>query len=124
MGDRATETWAYRLGYPVEIVPLTDPSRVCPGDVLELEILANGEPANGQLVYASYEGFGAALGIEGHREAIKTRADREGVARIEVTREGRWYARLIRMIEVNEEEVDYESNWATLTFEVDCPGTD
>ena len=31
---------------------------------------------------------------------------------------GRWYVRLIRMLAVNDGEADYESNWATLTFEI------
>ena len=53
-----------------------------------------------------------------------TRAGPAGVARIEVTRVGRWYVRLIRMVEAAEEGVDYESNWATLTFEVECPDAD
>jgi hypothetical protein len=40
------------------------------------------------------------------------------VAQVEITRSGRWYLRLIRMLPSDDEGVDYESNWATLTFEV------
>jgi hypothetical protein len=46
------------------------------------------------------------------------RTDGEGVAQVEVTHSGRWYVRLIRMLPSDDEGVDYESNWATLTFEV------
>ena len=42
----------------------------------------------------------------------------EGVAQVELTRSGRWYLRLIRMLPSDDEGVDYESNWTTLTFEV------
>ncbi|MCH8962364.1 MAG: flagellar filament capping protein FliD, partial [Bacteroidetes bacterium] len=44
--------------------------------------------------------------------------DDEGVARIEIKTAGQWYVRLIHMVESEEKDVDYESNWATLTFEV------
>ena len=47
-----------------------------------------------------------------------TLTDAEGVMLFELTHAGRWYLRLIHMVEVDEEGVDYESNWATLTFEV------
>jgi uncharacterized GH25 family protein len=48
----------------------------------------------------------------------KTRTDPNGVARIPLTNAGRWYIKFIHMAEVNEATVSYESNWATLTFEM------
>jgi hypothetical protein len=38
--------------------------------------------------------------------------------RVEVSRSGRWYLRLIQMVASEEPEIDYVSLWATLTFEV------
>jgi uncharacterized GH25 family protein len=81
-------------------------------------VLAEGEPVADQLVYASYEGFHSHDETGSHREAATLRTDAKGVARIELTRSGRWYLRLIRMLPSDAEGVDYESNWATLTFEV------
>jgi uncharacterized GH25 family protein len=49
---------------------------------------------------------------------VQTRTTDNGVAEIEISRSGRWYIRVIRMLPVAEEGVDYESSWATLTFEV------
>ena len=43
---------------------------------------------------------------------------RRGIFSFEISHQGRWYVRLIRMVPVPEEGVDYESNWATLTFDV------
>jgi len=120
VGEGVTETWAHRLGYPVEIVPLANPSQLCAGDTLEVEVLAEGEPVPGQLLYASYEGFDGHDEGGSHREAIATRTDVEGVGQIELVKAGRWYVRLIRMLESPDEEVEYESNWATLTFEANC----
>ena len=81
-------------------------------------MLADGEPAGDQLVYASYAGFHSHDETGTHREAAALRTDAKGVARVEITRPGRWYLRLIRMLPSDDEGVDYESNWATLTFEV------
>ena len=118
VGETTTDSFAHRLGYPIEIVPLANPGALGAGQTLEVLVLAEGEPVAGQLVYASFEGFHTHDETGSHREAVKTRTDDSGVARVELTRPGRWYIRLIRMLPVDEEGVDYESNWATLTFEV------
>ena len=117
-GDEVSESSAARLGYPIEIVPLSNPSQLNQGETLEVLVIADGQPVANQLVYASYAGFHAHGDDGTHREAISVRTDAEGNASIEVSRVGRWYVRLIRMVESEEEGVDYESNWATLTFEV------
>ena len=118
VGESSTDSYGHRFGYPVEIVPLANPGTLAAGRTLEVLVLAEGEPVAGQLVYASYEGFHSHDETGSHREAVKLRTDEAGVARVELTRPGRWYVRLIRMLPTDEEGVDYESNWATLTFEV------
>ena len=118
VGGKATHSYSHRLGYPIEIVPLANPTELNAGDALEVLILAGGEPAAGQLVYASHAGYHSDGDDGTHAEAIRTRSDDAGVARIEISRPGRWYVRLIRMLPVDEDGLDYESNWATLTFDV------
>jgi uncharacterized GH25 family protein len=118
VGDSQTDSFGRRLGYPIEIVPLANPGALAPGGTLEVLVLAEGEPVVEQLVYASYEGFHGHDETGAHREAAQLRTDEDGVARIEITRSGRWYVRLIRMLPSADEGVDYESNWSTLTFEV------
>ena len=72
-----------------------------------------------QLVYASYEGHHGHDAAGEHVEAVTTRTNSDGVATIPLTGTGRWYVRTIHMVETTDEpDVDYESNWATLTFEV------
>lgn len=119
VGQNPTETFSQRLGYPLEIVPLANPASLAVGDTLDCLVLADGKPLAGQLVYASFHGFQTSEDSGDHREAIGTRTDHAGVAHIEIVETGRWFVRLIRMLPVDEAEVDYESNWATLTFEVD-----
>jgi uncharacterized GH25 family protein len=121
VGDSTTDSFRHRLGYPVEIVPLANPASLQAGDTLEIEVLAKGERLPNQLVYASYEGYHV-HGEEGtHREAVETRTGEDGVARFELSHPGRWYVRLIHMVPVDEKDADYESNWATLTFQVASP---
>ena len=118
VGGESSDTWATRLGYPVEIVPTANPAELALGDTLELLVLDEGEPAADQLVYASHEGYHAHGDDGAHREAATLRTDAEGKAEVTLDRPGRWYVRLIRMLPTEDQETDYESNWATLTFEI------
>ena len=114
-----TDTQSFKLGYPIEIVPLANPAGLEVGDTLNCLVLADGRPVADQLVYASHEGFHGHDDSGAHREAVDSRTDEDGVVKVKLSKAGRWYLRLIRMLPVDEEGADYESNWATLTFEID-----
>ena len=119
VGDARTATYAHELGYPVEFVPLENPYGLNVGGELRVRFLSEGQPVADQVVYASYEGHHGHDASGGHVEAVQTRTDSEGVARIPLEHPGQWYVRTIHMVETPEEpDVGYESNWATLTFEV------
>lgn len=38
--------------------------------------------------------------------------------RIKLENVGKWYAKFINMVKVDDPKVNYESRWATLTFEI------
>ena len=119
VGDARSGQWAHELGYPVELVPLGNPYELGAGDELRVRFLRAGEPVANQLVYANYEGHHVHDEAGEHVEAVTARTDGDGVATIPLSGTGRWYVRTIHMAErTGEAEVDYESNWATLTFEV------
>ena len=46
------------------------------------------------------------------------RSDSGGVARLALSGRGYWYVKFIHMAPVQNDSVNYESKWATLTFEV------
>jgi hypothetical protein len=46
------------------------------------------------------------------------RSDADGIATISLDQPGKYYVKFIRMVPVTDPGVDYESLWATLTFEV------
>ena len=46
------------------------------------------------------------------------RTDQYEVALITLDSPGKWYVKFVNMVEVADEGLDYESKWATLTFEI------
>ncbi len=119
VGDARSGEWSRELGYPVEFVPLRNPYELGVGDQLRVRFLRAGRPVANQLVYASHDGHHGHDDAGEHVEAVTTRTDAGGVATIPLNGSGRWYVRTIHMVETTTEpNVDYESNWATLTFEV------
>lgn len=115
VGDRLTESYKTPLNYPVELVPRQNPYTLKPGDTLEVLCLLAGKPIANQFVMA-----GAEL-ADGKTSTFTTRADGQGIARIELKNAGKWYVKFIHMKPVNEGKLNYESQWASLTFEIRRP---
>ena len=119
VGDARSDEWQHELGYPVEFMPLQNPYELSVGDVLEVRFLRAGNPVPNQIVYANHEHNHEHDDAGGHVDAVTTRTDGYGIAKIEISSGGRWYVRGIHMVETTSDpDVDYESNWATLTFEI------
>ncbi|MDH3708260.1 MAG: DUF4198 domain-containing protein [Cyclobacteriaceae bacterium] len=117
-GASSSGHYKKKLGYPIEFIPVQNPYDLKVNGDLQVQLLSKGQPVSNQLVYASYAGFHGHSDTGGHVEAIKTRTNNKGVATITLSKAGHWYVRAIHMVKSNEEGVDYESNWATLTFEI------
>jgi uncharacterized GH25 family protein len=112
VGDRTSGGLDVVLGYPAELVPLGNPYEASVGDEMAFRALVDGEPVAGQLVIAGGDGGGHAIP---EREA---RTDMDGVVRFEMDEPGRWYLKFIHMAKTDAEELDYESKWATISFEI------
>jgi len=111
VGDRSSDGYDAILGYPAEIVPLSNPYGVRVGGELTVRCLVDGKPAQ----------VTALVGGEGTSGPIperSVRSDGDGVARVPIVAAGRWYVKFVHMAEVSEPGLDYESQWASLTFEV------
>lgn len=48
--------------------------------------------------------------------SLRTNAD--GTVAVSLPRAGRWYVKFIHMKRSDDGRVDYESKWATITFEI------
>ena len=118
VGGERTDDYAEKLGYPVEIILDQNPYDLRFGDELGFQVLYKGEPAAHQIVRASYEGFHGHDASGGHINSVDMRTDAEGRAKFLLSNKAVWYLSLIHMEKVDEPDVDYESNWATITSSV------
>ena len=100
------------LGYPAEIVPLGNPYALGVGAEIELQCLVDGQPATGVNLIAGSQPR------NGRLEARTYHADADGRVRVPILAAGQHFAKFIRMVATDEAGLDYESKWATLTFEV------
>lgn len=112
VGETRTDAFGTRLGYPAELVALANPYDLHVGDTLALRCLVDGTAAAHQLVIAGGEHEGRELA------EVRARSDTGGVVRFVLATPGRWYVKFIHMEPATEQGIDYESKWATLTFEV------
>lgn len=111
VGQAPSAAFGTVLGYPAEIVPLDNPYAIVLGTPLRVRCLVDGRPVGNQTVLWGGEQGGQAF------TQRSTRTDSDGVAVVTPDRAGRWYVKFIRMVRATETGLDYESKWATLTFE-------
>lgn len=112
VGDLRDDAYRVRLGYPAEIVPLVNPYRLAAGDEYSFLCLVDGEPVANQLVILGGELGGDLV------EEVQKRTDESGKITFVIDSVGKWYVEFIHMAPSPETDIDYESKWATLSFEV------
>jgi len=100
------------FGYLAEIVPLDNPYAIGRGTALRVRCLVDGRPVGKQIVLWAREREGKTL------EQRSTRTDSAGVAVVTLDAPGKWYVKFVHMVRATEPGRDYESKWATLTFEI------
>lgn len=111
-GNKTTDSYKTILGYAVEMVPQQNPYKLKKGASLDLLCLKDGKPLAGQIVTTGYESGGKLLG------ETSARTDKDGMLKIKLTAAGKWYAKFINMVKIDDPKLNYESKWATLTFEI------
>ena len=112
VGDERTAQVSTALGFPAEIVPLDNPYVGQRSGTLRMRCDVDGKPVAGLTVLV-----GSQKGHDKPKERSLV-TDAHGVITIRINRSGRWYVKFVRMAPVAGGDVDYESKWATLTFEV------
>jgi hypothetical protein len=112
VGDKLTDEYKTPLNYPVEMIPQQNPYALKLGQTLPVLFTLNGKPLRNQYVIAGWEDRNGKL------HQVNTRSDSNGVARIKLTSSGKWFVKFIHMEPINEAGLNYESRWATLTFEM------
>ena len=112
VGDGPGDGFDRVLGYPLELIPRADPYALAPGRQLPLLLNYQGKPLAGVLVIAFTAGQPASR--------FEARTDADGRVTLPLDRAGRWLVKAVHMIEVPDSDpaADWESFWASLTFEV------
>lgn len=113
VGSTPSQHYAAAMGYPAEIIPVENPYTLAKGGTLSVRTLVDGKPAGNQYVL-----YGARTPDNKAIEQMNVRSDSEGIARIPLSVSGTFYIKFINMTRVQRDTVDYESKWATLTFQV------
>ena len=115
VGATRSNAWSAPLGYPAELVPLENPYALKPGATMHFRCLVDGKPVANQLVL-----IGGRTSVTGdvRLPAQSVRSNADGVVAVTLSKAGRWYVKFIHMQRVDDGRVDYESKWATITFEI------
>lgn len=114
VGNKRDGAYSTILGYPAELIPLDNPYSVKAGGMIRVRSMVDGKPAANQLIVS-----GGRNQSGGRFPERRVRSDKAGIARIPLSKKGQWYVKFINMVPfTGAEKIDYESKWATLTFEV------
>ncbi|MEQ9426425.1 MAG: DUF4198 domain-containing protein [Cyclobacteriaceae bacterium] len=103
-----------KFGYPIEFIPLMNPYELEVGNSMRFRLLVQGKPLGNQVVHFSSRD----VGMEAEAAEKSTKTDENGEFEITLDMAGKWYVATIHIFKSNEPNIDYESQWATLTFEI------
>jgi uncharacterized GH25 family protein len=96
------------FGYELEIVPLSNPYRMHLNDTLSVKVLYQGKPIKDILLIAL---------SKAHPEKTQSiRTDRDGIASIKLNQSGPWLLKAVHIFRVKDDQADWQSHWASLTF--------
>lgn len=113
VAGQSDEFFRHRVGYIIEIIPEADPAALNAAGQLPIQVLFRGKPAADLQIETSW------AGAAGVKTVIVGRTDANGRLRVPVSGVGRWRIHTIRMERcADTAAADWESFWASLTFEV------
>ena len=107
-GDRA-------LGFPLELVAERNPYAIRAGQDLPVRLTYQNRPLAGALVVA--------MNRLDPSDKLTARTDADGRVRLQLRRSGMWLVKAVHMVAAPAgAQADWESYWASLTFEFGAPG--
>lgn len=102
------------IGLPLELVAEPDLLRASAGNLRSFQLLYRGKPLAGALVAAARPGTAD--------DDLEVRTDADGRASFRLHASGAWRIAAVHMIRAPRDvEADWESLWASLTFEIPSP---
>jgi uncharacterized GH25 family protein len=113
-GEGNNEAYRHVIGQKIELIPLENPAGKKVGDTLRVRLLFEGKPVQGAKVSATYAGAKSKPGTY----AQSFRTNKDGIALFRLTHRGVWLVRTVYMLPAESQDVDWESFWASMTFEI------
>ena len=98
------------LGFTLELVAERNPYLLTKGKELPIRLLYNAKPLQGALVVAQNQ--------QDPTRKLKAHSDEQGRVVFLLPRSGIWLIKVVHMVPAFEDAVDWESFWASLTFEL------
>lgn len=98
------------FSYPLNITPMSDPYQLKIGDTLKVHVTYNQVSAANLLVKAQIK----------HQPDLsyQTRTDDSGMAHIPINHSGLWLISTVDMQRSDYDDIDWESFWSSMTFEI------
>ena len=112
VGSTLSDDYKKPLNYPVEIIPQQNPYSLKAGQTIAVLCLLEGKPIANQFVMSGWESS------DGKLHPLETRTDAKGIAHIKLEGAGKWFIKFIHMTPLSQPDLNYESKWASLTFEI------
>jgi Domain of unknown function (DUF4198) len=112
VGDKLTDDYKKAFGYPVEIIPQQNPYSLHVGQTITALCTREGQPLANQFVIAGWESSA------GKMRTLDARTDTNGLVKFKLEGAGKWFIKMIHMTVLGAPNLDYESRWATVTFEI------
>jgi hypothetical protein len=107
------------VGMELEIVPEKDPYRLAPGAELPVRVLYRGKPLAGVMVFALSLKHREKTAVDRISARLTGRTGRDGRVALRLPEGGFWLVEAVHMIPAPQETgVDWESLWASLTFDL------
>ena len=114
-GEGNSEALDKVVGQTIELVPLDNPYSKKVGDAIRVQLLFRGKPLVNNLISSTYAG----ASDKPDTYAQSARTDENGMATVRLTHPGPWLVRTVHMLPLpDNKDADWESWWASITFEV------
>ncbi|MCM3902129.1 MAG: DUF4198 domain-containing protein [Pyrinomonadaceae bacterium] len=112
VGDKLSDDYKRQLNYPAEVIPQQNPYALKVGDTISVLCMVEGQPVPHQFVMAGWESS------DGKLHLLDARTNASGLATFRLAGAGKWYVKFIHMTPLAQPDLNYESKWASLTFEI------
>lgn len=111
VGNKRDDTYKKVVGFPLEIVPETNPYTFKKGDLVRFKILSDGKPAFGVKVRVWNR-------FENRTTIQPIYPGQDGIIETRIVNPGPWMVSVVRMVQSKQAGAEWQSYWSSLTFGV------